>query len=204
MTDDLQSGGVLLEPLPLTRRPLPSVLLFSAVRTNLTRAGTLQQPECRGCRQIRTFFFEKEEDFKCFRAVGITITASNDDAFLKLFNENVTARWFARWSVVHLLATFQHSVKNKGYLRILGLFYHPVQVKTLLQSLPLMVPLQCLLSKSATGWCCRWFHYSTCLPGCCWSLRRSLVYTRHLVVSSECLRRGNKGLGECGGGVSLR
>lgn len=50
MTDGFEIGGVLLEPLPLTRRPLLSVLLFSATRTNLTRAGTLQQPECRDCR----------------------------------------------------------------------------------------------------------------------------------------------------------
>lgn len=56
MTDGFEIGGVLLEPLPLTRRPLLSVLLFSAMRTNLTRAGTLQQPECRGCTQRRVFF----------------------------------------------------------------------------------------------------------------------------------------------------
>lgn len=46
MTDGFEIGGVLSEPLLLTRCPLLSVSLFSALRTKQTRAGTLQQPEC--------------------------------------------------------------------------------------------------------------------------------------------------------------
>lgn len=57
----------------------------------------------------------------------------------------------------------------------------------LLLSLLAMGPLVCLLSISVTDWCCCLFHYSKRLAGCCWSLRRSLVHTDHLVVSSECL-----------------
>lgn len=56
-----------------------------------------------------------------------------------------------------------------------------------LPSLLAMGPLVCLLSISVTDWCCCLFHYSKRLAGRCWSLRRSLVHTDHLVVSSECL-----------------
>lgn len=111
MTDGHEIGGVLLEPQPLTRRPLLSVLLFSAMRTNLTRAGTLQQ----GLQvDEKHFSLEKLEIFKCFITVGIKIMTSNG-VFLKAFYiKNIIAQlyWNSRWPFVQLLATFQHSAKK--------------------------------------------------------------------------------------------
>lgn len=66
MTDGFQIAGVLLEPLLLTRCPLLSVSLFSAMRTKQTRAGTLQQPECRVCRHGTAVFLGNIRTFQVF------------------------------------------------------------------------------------------------------------------------------------------